>query len=73
MLSPPILMDIDGLVASRSDWSSTVPSSMGSVLVVIAPIIVELVLQVSHSPEKCMIQPLPPNASYQSFHKRGET
>jgi hypothetical protein len=46
---------------------------MASVLIVVALVISQLVLQVSRGPEQRVIQQLSPNTTDQSFYKMDET
>jgi hypothetical protein len=56
MLPPEVVIDIKDVVADRTDGSSAIPARMAPMLVIAALIILELVLQVSRRPEKCLIQ-----------------
>ena len=56
MLVPPIVFDVDDIAMHRFDRRSSIPARMASMLVEIALVSVELVLQISRRPKESVIQ-----------------
>jgi len=56
MFLPSVIVQADDIVAIRLIRSSAISACMAAMLIVIAMIILELGLQVSRSPEECLIQ-----------------
>jgi hypothetical protein len=56
MFLPPVIIDINDLAVAESRGSIAIPTRMAPVLIVIALVVSELILQVSHSPEEGMVE-----------------
>jgi hypothetical protein len=62
MFLPPVVVDINDLAVAGSVENSAIPARMATVLIVIAPIISELVLQISHGPKAEIFGPALPGS-----------
>jgi hypothetical protein len=56
MLFPSVSVDVYDVLFARINWSRACPTGMAPMLIVVAPVIAELILQVGHGPEEGLIK-----------------